>query len=122
MSHYPYARCLAAEKQVLHTILEFYIEKMANDKVMDSREQDRVSAPHFLFKLLSKKYCLPQLVDMHVTQFLESLRRFGKHRRVQLFVGFLGVEEPDEPPPYKAWDLAFLLEVLEQFQDEGHFT
>jgi hypothetical protein len=122
MTHFPYARCLASEGQVLQTIMEFYLEKAANDRIMDSREQDRVAAPQFLFRLLSKKYCLPALVDMHVTQFLESLLRFGKHRRVQLFVGFIGLEKPDDPPPSPGSDLVFLLDVLDQFQTEGHLS
>jgi hypothetical protein len=122
MSHFPYARCLASESHVLKTIMEFYLEKMANDKHMESREQERVSAPHFLFRLLSKKYCLPALVDMHVTQFLESLQRYSKHRRVQLFIGFIGIESPDDPPACTAWDLNFLLDVIEQFQTEGHLS
>lgn len=122
MAQFPKSRCLASQQSVLKSILEMYHDKIAADAAQDKKGRPHTSAGLFMYMAFSRQYSLQALTDMHVAQFVESVRKYGpQHKRIKLFAGFIGAFEPDKAPAMDMRDLDFLLGFLKKLSDEGHF-
>ena len=123
MSYFPKVKCLASKASVNSLALQYLIGKVESDVEMDASEGPRLNSGSFLHTFLTSKFQLPNLVDMHVIQLVETLRRFnGKSYRITLFSDILGVGDPEEPPGIPERDLDFVMAFLGNLHKHGCFA